>query len=376
MVGSTTFLFAGGGTGGHLFPGIAVADELRRRDGSVRIVFVGSSRSIESNIVAEHRLEHRMLPVEPLPTLRRNPIRFAYRNLKALQQAKRLIRELRPTAVIGLGGYASAPVVWAARRHRIPVILIEQNVIPGRTTRWLSSYADDICISFEETKSRLPKGRRIHVTGNPVRSEIRALFDLRATEKGGETIASSPPELLILGGSQGADSLNVAVLEAMRLLSSEMKPWRICHQTGPRDSDMVRKTYCELGLTACVEPFFHEMSSLYGRASLVISRSGATTLAELACAGTAMILVPYPHAADDHQRANALAFVNRGAAHLVEHAEKKEKTAEDLVQAMKPLLNNTEQRLQMGQNAQSLARPDAAHAIANVIQKVTTCTVD
>lgn len=368
MSASATILFAGGGTGGHLFPGIAVADELRRRDGSVRIVFVGSSRSIESTIVAEHRLEHRMLPVEPLPMLRRNPVRFAYRNWVALRQAQRMVKELSPSAVIGLGGYASAPLVWAARRQRIPVTLIEQNVIPGRTTRWLSSFADDVCVSFEETISRLPKTRRIHLTGNPVRSDIAALFYRQGNNNEFEGTASQPPELLILGGSQGADSLNAAVVEAMRSLSREMRPWQISHQTGPRDADLVRTTYRELGLSACVEPFFHEMSSLYRRASLVISRSGATTLAELACAGTPMILLPYPYAADDHQRANALAFVNQGAAILVSHAENTERTGEDLVSVIKPIVSDPERRYQMGRESRKLARPEAAQAIATVIQ--------
>lgn len=369
MTATTTILFAGGGTGGHLFPGIAVADELRRRDSRVRIVFVGSTRSIESTIVAEHRLEHRMLPVEPLPTLKRNPIQFVYQNWHAYLGANRLIRELKPSAVIGLGGYASAPLVWSARRHRIPVILIEQNVIPGRTTRWLSSLADDVCVSFEATISQLPKARRINLTGNPVRSEIAALFQRQSNANAGDEPVSQPPELLILGGSQGADSLNAAVMEAMRSLSSEMRPWRITHQTGPRDAELVRRTYFELGLSARVEPFFHEMSSLYRRASLVISRSGATTLAELGCAGTAMILVPYPHAADDHQRANALAFVNQGAAILVAHAEGTEKTAKDLVLAIKLLVNDPDRRHQMGREARKLVRSEASQTIATIIEK-------
>ena len=178
-----TFVFAGGGTGGHLFPGIAVAEELRRRNPSTRIVFVGSTRAIELSIVAEHRLEHRMLTVEPLPQLRRNPLRFAFRNWQAWRGAIRLLKELRPTAVIGLGGFASAPLVWAASRHRIPVVLLEQNVIPGRTTRWLSRFADQVCVSFAETRPRLARARSVIVTGNPVRAEIAALHDRQPAER-------------------------------------------------------------------------------------------------------------------------------------------------------------------------------------------------
>ena len=360
-----TILFAGGGTGGHLFPGIAVSAELSRRDPKLRIVFVGSSRSIESTIVAERGLEHRMLPVEPLPTLKRNPLRFVYRNWKAWRAAKGLLKELTPSAVVGLGGYASAPLVWCARQQQIPVILIEQNVIPGKTTRWLSRYADEICISFPGTEARLPKGRNIKLTGNPVRAEIVALNQRAFSECHPE---SASPELLILGGSQGADSLNAAVLAAIGRLSGELSGWKIVHQTGPRDIDTARQTYLKLGLPAAVEPFFHDMATLYSRSTIVISRSGATTLAELACIGTAMILLPYPHAADDHQMANAKAFVDCQAALLQKHEESLETTADHLASKLRLLLNDSESRTRMGLAAKGLAHPDAAEQIASVIQ--------
>ena len=362
-----TVLFAGGGTGGHLFPGIAVADELRQRNSSTRTVFVGSTRSIESTIVAQHGLEHRTLPVEPLPTLKRNPLRFAYRSWQAWRTAKQLLNELKPSAVVGLGGYASAPLVWVASRKRIPIVLIEQNVIPGRTTRWLSRFACDVCVSFPETISRLPKAHRVIVTGNAVRADIVGLHQHLSPVVAEATGAGRLRELLILGGSQGADSLNAAVIAAITRLNGKFTGWKIVHQTGPRDVALVRRVYGELGLKAVVEPFFHQMSSLYSRADLVISRSGATTLAELACAGTAMVLLPFPYAADDHQRANAKAFVECGAAQVVEHRAMPEQTAEDLAIALLPLLNHTEPRQRMGIAARTMARPDAAQRIADVI---------
>jgi UDP-N-acetylglucosamine--N-acetylmuramyl-(pentapeptide) pyrophosphoryl-undecaprenol N-acetylglucosamine transferase len=361
-----TILFAGGGTGGHLFPGIAVADELQRRDPQTRIVFIGSSRSIESTIVAEHGLEHRILPVEPLTMLRRNPLRFVYRNWQAIRMASQLVRELNPSAVIGLGGYASAPLAFVASRRRIPVILTEQNVIPGRTTRWISRFATNVCISFPDTNSRLPRARQITLTGNPVRSEIASLVDLNPDLN--EASSSNCPVLLILGGSQGADSLNVAVLAAVHAHAAELAGWKIVHQTGPRNVDDVRKAYSEWGVPAEVESFFNDMSARYRDASLVISRSGATTLAELACAGHASILLPYPHAADDHQKANARVFVDHQAAVLVEHAESPEKTAIALEKELVCLLKDVERRRQMGRAAKSLARPNAARNIADVIE--------
>ena len=365
----STILFAGGGTGGHLFPGIAAADELRRRDPSTRIVFVGSTRSIESTIVADHRLEHRMLPVEPLPTLKRNPIRFLLKNWKAWRGAIQLLKELRPLAVVGLGGYASAPIIWAASRRRIPVILIEQNVIPGRTTRLLSRFADHVCVSFKETISRLPNARHVVVTGNPVRASIAKLCHRTLIDKSENESSTTPQkELLILGGSQGAESLNVAAKAAIKQLADQLKTWKIVHQTGPRDVENVRRFYQELGLSFMVEPFFHDMADLYSRAELVISRSGATTLAELACAQTPMILMPYPHAADDHQRANAQAFVNHNAAALVEHSTPTEKTVERLAEVMRSLIDDQSRRKLMGKAAKELAHPFAAQEFANVIE--------
>jgi UDP-N-acetylglucosamine--N-acetylmuramyl-(pentapeptide) pyrophosphoryl-undecaprenol N-acetylglucosamine transferase len=366
---NSTILFAGGGTGGHLFPGIAAADELRLREPSTRIVFVGSTRSIESTIIAEHGLEHRMLPVEPLPTLKRNPLRFAIKNWQAWREAIRLLRELRPAAVVGLGGYASAPIVWAASRCRIPVILIEQNVIPGRTTRLLSRFADHVCVSFSESISRLPKARHVVVTGNPVRASIAKLYNrnsLEHTEEGPSKIKQR--QLLILGGSQGADSLNLAVMAAIKKLADELKTWKIVHQTGPRDAERARSQYQELGLSFVVERFFHDMGELYSSTDIVVSRSGATTLSELACAQTPMILLPYPHAADDHQKANAQAFIEHNAAVLVEHSTPPEGTADKLADALQSLIHDTARRTRMGQAAKELAHPDAAQRFANVIE--------
>lgn len=346
-----------------MFPGIAVARELRNRDGRSRVLFVGSTRSIESAIVEEQGLEHRMLPVEPLTTLKRNPFRFVLQNWRASRQAHRLLRSLQPTAVVGLGGFASAPIVWAASRQRIPVILLEQNVIPGRTTRWLSRFAKHVCVTFAETAARLPRAQSVIVTGNAVRAAIAVLHTLDPISNEN----SSKPELLILGGSQGADSLNDAVLEAIRQNPELKSSWTFVHQTGPRQVDDVRKTYQELGCSAEVEAFFHDMPKRYSTASLVISRAGATTLAELACAGVAMILLPYPHAADDHQRENALVFVNHGAAVIVEHAATPESTASNLAQVLQQLVSDQEKRRSMGLAAKQLAHPDAAQKIADVI---------
>lgn len=366
-----TFLFAGGGTGGHLFPGIAVAQQLKQRHPAARIVFVGSTRAIEATIINhdEYGFEHRTIPAEPLPTLRKNPLRFFWRNWKSWRTAARILRELRPDAVIGLGGFASAPVVWAASRMRIPVILLEPNVIPGRTTRWLSRFARSVCVSFEETRLQLPRAYQIVVTGNPIRPEIAAVELINSTENRLNEQMESKPSLLILGGSQGADSLNEAVLAAVRELRDSFIGWNIAHQSGPRQKDLVRQSYDQMGLSASVEAFFSDMSKRYSSASLVISRAGATTLAELACAGVPMILLPYPHAMDDHQHANAQSFVDGNAAILVKHASQPATTAGELVNALRQLLEDSDRRTRMGIAAKQLARPDAAKQVANLIDE-------
>ena len=366
-----TFLFAGGGTGGHLFPGIAVAQELQRRDPACRLVFVGSNRQIESTIANQYRLQHRSLPVESLAVLKRNPIRFVIQNLSAWRGAKRLISELKPTAVIGLGGFASAPLVWVASRKRIPIVLLEQNVIAGRTTRWLGRIADRICVTFESTQ--LPKSDRVIVTGNPVRDDIAGLSRQPSLQSIGDSSPRSTPQnrtLLALGGSQGANSLNLAFIGAITKLNSRFADWSIVHQTGPRQAEDVRQKYKVIGIEATVEPFLNNMAEQYARAEFVISRAGATTLSELACAGLPMILMPYPHAADDHQRANAKVFVDCGAGLMVEHSPSADVTVAELAKALELMVMDKSRRAAMSIAARTLAKPDAAATIADVIASV------
>lgn len=361
MATTQTYLFAGGGTGGHLFPGIAVALELLRRESASQMLFIGSEKDLESSILAKHQLEHRPLPVESLATLKRHPFRFITRNWRAWRAASQLIRETSPTVVIGLGGYASAPIVWVAARRQIPIVLLEQNAIPGRTTRWLARSAAVVCSSFSEAARYLSNAKRIELTGNPVRKEITTL-------SAAPRPVSSIKELLILGGSQGADSLNDAVVAAASRLKKELSGWQIVHQTGPRLADSIRSTYQQQSIDAIVQPFFDDMAQRYQAASLVISRAGATTLAELTCCGLPMILVPYPHAADDHQRANAVSLQERHAARIVEHGASTSETTDRLVTQLRSLLDDESARLAMSYAARQAAVPEAASNVANLIE--------
>jgi len=359
MTQPRTFIFAGGGTGGHLFPGVAVALELKRREPNARLLFVGSERELEQTILVRHGLEHRSLPVESLRELTHHPWRFATRNWTAWRAARQMMREERPSLVIGLGGYASAPLVWQASRTRCPVVLLEQNVIPGRATRWLSRSASLVCTSFVETGDRLPRDAKVEVTGNPVRREIAEFAPHLAAA------STAPRELLVLGGSQGADSLNEAVVAAFRLIGDASSGWRVVHQSGARQVEAMRRAYAGLSMDAIVEPFFDDMLARYRAASLVVSRAGATTLAELACCGLPMILLPYPHAADDHQRANARVYESHGAAVCVNQLASTEQTAARLADHLRSLLTDESRRSAMSLSARGIARLNATSTVVD-----------
>lgn len=370
MTGFRTYLFSGGGTGGHLFPGLAVAEELRARDPEARIVFVGSGRAIEQEIVSAHGYEHVILPVEPSTTLRRNPLRFFWRSWRSIRQATALLARHRPAAVIGLGGFASVPVVWAASRQGVPAVLLEQNIVAGRATRLLSRRASLICLSFSETTDDLPQSARTALTGNPVRREIAALHrgtDFQSIPADRSDGLQHRPTLLVLGGSQGAVAVNEAVLAAVESLAPQLAEWKIVHQTGQADASRTAALYRQLGLSHEVRPFFEDLPALYARATLAISRAGATTLAELACAGCPAILVPYPNSVRDHQRLNALAFERAGAASVLEQQPEPERTAEMLARKLLDLLHN---RRSMQSAMRSLARPGAAQEVALAIEQI------
>jgi len=355
------FLFAGGGTGGHLFPGIALAEALQARFPRVRMVFAGSDRAIERRIVEAAGVEHVILSTAAPALCRRRPDQFLWRNWRAVMESQRLIKQEHPQIVIGLGGFASAPVIWAAHRARVPIVLLEQNAIPGRATCWLSRFARVVCTAFEETVDWLPRDIPTLVCGNPVRKSIATLCS--------EPLESNHQQrcLLVLGGSQGADGLNTGVVEMLRQ-HPEFRGWKVIHQTGPRQIDSIRSTYQDLQQPAVVADFFSDMPDLYRQADLVISRAGATTVAELACAGRATILVPYPQATDNHQRVNADAFARQGAAIVVEQALASPQTAERLWTAVAPLLDDAHRRRRMAQAARDFACPDAAQRIVNLLQ--------
>jgi UDP-N-acetylglucosamine--N-acetylmuramyl-(pentapeptide) pyrophosphoryl-undecaprenol N-acetylglucosamine transferase len=360
----STILFAGGGSGGHLFPGIAVAEELRADACDTEIIFAGSERTIEHEIVAAHGYEHWPLPVESSTTIRRRPFRAVTNIWRSYSRARELLQKRRPDCVVGLGGFASVPVALAARRSRVPLVLLEQNVVPGRATTLLSCFADCVCLSFPQTVGPVATRQNAVVTGNPVRRNVAALF-------GGDPPRQTdlPRTLLVLGGSQGATGINDAMIVAARSAGETLGSWHIVHQTGPNDAARVRDAYGELKLNARVEAFFDDLTTWYRQAPLVVSRAGATTLAELACAGCPTLLIPYPHSLRNHQLANAQWFARRGAAVVVEQTDDKAAMAARLIEPLSRFALDAARREAMQSAMKTLARPAAAREVADCVRR-------
>ena len=350
--------FAGGGTGGHLFPGLAVAD-LARRDSRVEsIVFFGAERGIEARAVPARGFE---LILQPLTAVRGTGAAGAVRGvlhlIAAIGAARREIRRRRIDVLVGLGGYASAAAVVGARLAGVPVVLLEQNRDPGFSTRALSHLACAVCTSFEETAASLPSGRARH-TGNPVRSEIEAVKPVPGRNT-----------LLIFGGSAGAVTLNRAVTAALIRIAARRALPAVLHQTGSRTFHDVKEAYARAAIPADVREFIDDMAGAYSRASLAVCRAGATTVAELCATGTPAILVPYPYAAGDHQTANARALMDAGAALLVRDDEQ---TAAHLEEILDRLLGDPETLDSMAARAASLRRPGATERVLEIVLEAGT----
>jgi len=346
-------VIAGGGTGGHLYPGIAVAREILRRRPDAIVTFAGTARGIEARVMPREGFELDLLRSAGLKGT--SPAALV-RGLALLplsaEDAWRIISRRRPDLVIGVGGYSSGPVVALAAARRIPTLLLEQNAVPGFTNRTLARVVSAAAVTYESTVGYF--GRRGFVAGNPVRPEFFVEGDSHA--------AGRPPGVLIFGGSQGSHAINLACMAAAPRLAADGRRLAITHQTGDRDLELVRDAYRRAGFDARVEPFLYAMDREIRSADVVISRAGATTLAELAAAGRPAVLIPLPTAADDHQRKNAELLRDAGA---VEVIEEKELTGEVLAGRLLELVADPARLAAMSAAARSLARPRAAELIVD-----------
>jgi UDP-N-acetylglucosamine--N-acetylmuramyl-(pentapeptide) pyrophosphoryl-undecaprenol N-acetylglucosamine transferase len=352
-------VIAGGGTGGHLYPGIAVAKELLLRQPSATITFAGTAHGIESRVLPREGFALDLLRSGGLKgksVLQR--ARGAALVPLSLTDAMRIVSSRRPDLVIGVGGYSSGPVVLAAALRGIPTMVLEQNAVPGLTNRLLAPIVRVAAVTFDSTLAYF--GSKAFVSGNPVRPEF--LDPVEPTGGSGANEETTGVGVLVFGGSQGAHAINLAMVEAAPQLAAGGVRLRLAHQTGERDVEMVRAAYQRAGLQADVQPFFFDMGRRLRQADLIVCRAGATTLAEVTAAGRPAILIPLPTATDDHQRRNAEALEAAGAARLLAQAAA---TGIVLAREILTLAQDEATRTRMGRAARALARPDAAKAIVD-----------
>ncbi|MBK1716470.1 undecaprenyldiphospho-muramoylpentapeptide beta-N-acetylglucosaminyltransferase [Thiocystis violacea] len=343
-----------GGTGGHVFPALAVAEHLREQ--GARVFWIGTRQGMESRLVPEHGFEMEWIRIEGLRGKGVGPVLKApFRLAGALWQAGGILRRRRPALVLGMGGFASGPGGLAARALGVPLLIHEQNFVPGLTNQWLARIANQV---FEAFPGSFPVGRGAVATGNPVRREILDIPEPR------ERFSSRTgvPRLLVLGGSLGAQALNETVPRALAAMPSAGRPL-VRHQAGERTIDTARAAYRQAGVEADVVPFIKDMAEAYAWADLVVCRSGALTVSELAAAGVGSILVPYPFAVDDHQVGNARYLSDVGAARLV---IQRDLTSAGLMDSLTELLADRTRLLAMAEAARGRARPEAAARIAAV----------
>jgi UDP-N-acetylglucosamine--N-acetylmuramyl-(pentapeptide) pyrophosphoryl-undecaprenol N-acetylglucosamine transferase len=351
-------LIAGGGTGGHVFPGIALAEEVVTRHPDNDVVFVGTSRGLEASVVPLAGYPFETVDVSGLKGKGVGSVLSGLLRLpRAFLQSWRILRRWRPDVVVGVGGYASGPVVLVAWMMGLPTAIQEQNAVAGFTNRVLGRFVRTVFTSFPEA-GRHFAARKVQHLGNPIRRQLLENYMRPGQEEGGKL------RLLVFGGSQGAHGINMRVIESLPHLADLKDRVRVVHQTGSRDRPLVERGYAAVGFTPDVRDFITDMSAAYAASDLVVCRAGATTLAELTVCKKPSVLVPFPAAADNHQVVNARSLVDAGAAVMI---EERDLTGELLAAEIRRILSDPEVRARMSRAAGLLGRPQAASEIADVL---------
>ena len=349
-------ILAGGGTGGHVIPAIAIAQELQRRY-QAEVLFIGTARGLENRLVPAAGFPLELVKVGALNRVSlATRVKTLFDLPRAVFSAGRLLNEFRPDVVIGVGGYASGPAMLAAIRKRIPTLAFEPNLVPGFANRIVARFVSAAAVHFEQTAERF---RNAVVTGVPVRP---AFFQIPR-----KPYVQASPTLLVFGGSQGARAINQAVSQAIGPLVGRVPGLRVIHQTGERDYNDVLAAYSQAGFPAEVHKFVDDMPAFFARADLILCRSGASTVAEIAAAGKPAVFVPFPLAADDHQRRNAEAMESAGAAVVIEETRLDEVWLVDTICA---LLADPVRLAKMSEAARAMSHPEAAKDIAELAAKI------
>ena len=353
-------VIAGGGTGGHLFPGIAIAEEFIKRDKQTEILFIGTQKGIESKLLGGAGYELRTIDVEGIKGRGMKAlVKGFYQIPQSMWQSRRILKEYRPQIVIGVGGYASGPAVLAACFMGMVTAIAEQNAVPGITNRILGKFVDKIFVTYAQT-TELFSSSKVLLSGNPVRAAFTGVRGLRRAEK-------DFLQLLVFGGSQGALAINKSVVEMLPQLQKMKNKVRILHQTGASEVESVREAYGRYGIEADVTAFIIDMADAYRQADLIICRAGATSLAEITTAGKAPILIPFPWATNDHQTKNAQALVDKGAAIMI---NEKDLNGNKLFEVVEGLLCDQKRLKLIEENSAKIGNINAAANIVDACLKL------
>jgi len=356
-------MFAGGKTGGHIFPAIAMALEFRKRYSQGKLVFVGTKGGMEERIVPHYGFRLSLIQTKGLS--RRSYISnllLPFHLFKGFYQAQKILNREKPSLVVGTGGYVSFPAVMLACLKNIPTMIQEQNSYPGISTRILARFVDKVCLSHSGSLRYLPSGRKFSLIGNPIRENLIRKEKSAALAEFG--LVADKKTIFVFGGSQGSHVLNQTFLHCLDRLKPD---WQILWQTGERDFQEIARKVKEKKITATVHPFIQDMGSAYAASDLVISRAGALTLAEITACGKPSILIPFPFATADHQRHNAEALERKGAARMI---LEKNLTAERLADEIESLLSDETRLKQMAERSGKMGKPQAASMLVDEMEKL------
>lgn len=357
-----SFFFAGGGTGGHIYPAIAVAERIIELDAGAKVRFLCSGREIDSRILGQSGFDYTPLPMTGF-SFRPSKLADSFSSfVKSYRIARAAIAESKKAVVIGIGGFVSGPSCWAAHKLRVPIVVLNVDIIPGRANRMIARWADEIFVQFEETRRHLAKSKaKISVVGCPLRRAFDDIDPARAMNQLG--LAKGKKLLLITGASSGAANINDAVCRLLERLGRFVDTWQIVHLAGLRHFDQIEAKYADAKIGHKVLAYYDDMADLLAAAHLVVGRSGAVSVAEYAAAGVPSICIPYPYHKDRHQYLNAGKLVEAGAAVIVDDLADPAERAERLWHELEALMNDEDRRLEMVEGCFQIANTQAAATI-------------
>ncbi|MDD5327893.1 MAG: UDP-N-acetylglucosamine--N-acetylmuramyl-(pentapeptide) pyrophosphoryl-undecaprenol N-acetylglucosamine transferase [Phycisphaerae bacterium] len=363
------FFFAGGGTGGHIYPAIAIAERMAKLEPEVKVRFFCSNRSVDLRILAKTDFVHASLPVHKFSLKPVELIKFCTSFLESFRIARRAFIENKDSIVIGVGGFVSAPVCLAARKLNIPIVLLNVDIVPGRANKIIARWADEIFVQFEDTRKCFAKKKaKVNVLGCPLRSGFDNPHPEKAIEQLG--LDKNKKTLLITGASSGSESINAAICSLLENLNAFTNDWQIVHLTGRANFENVQKRYIGAKISHKVIDYFDDMPDLLSAADLVIGRSGAVSAAEYAAAGVPSICIPYPYHRDRHQYLNAGKLVQAGAAVIVDDQPKHKDMGGRLWAVLEELMKNDEKRNKLAENCKTIAKTQASFKIAEKLLKI------